>query len=359
MKSHWFNQCNPVKLIPVKPYQTGRLRNEKSAMKASTKPYAITGFLLLSIMVTVLLITATNEALTVHPAAGITAILITSGTFIAIFLEGKTLLHDTIEPVAFSRKFFEFAAVFLGGVFTFYLSTNLGLGAVIASSLVGILAAMIIPKYGAAAYCGSFVGMSSFSLFSNYTGVALASAIAGIVYVLSRDVFGGFGGKLGTIAFLGASIAAVILGREFLMTNLADWNTNLWVLVFAFIAAPLTFYLNCYLGNGPVLASGAIGLVGGLILPVLFPQIGGQLAIVVICASFTGMSNKKRCPHFWHMLVAGLFTGILFVFSTPLLGGAGGKLGTIAFASIISTNGFIDLYHLIHGEGASHPSISA
>lgn len=305
-------------------------------------------------MVIVLLIFATDEAWTVHPAAGIAAILITSGTFIAIFLEGKTLLNVEIEPVDFSRKFFEFLAVFLGGVVTFYLSTNLGLGAVIASSVVGILAAMIVPKYGAAAYCGSFVGMSSYSLFSTYSAVALASAISGVVYVLSRDIFSGFGGKLGTIAFIGGTIAAVILGREFLITPVADWTTNLWVLFFAFIAAPLTFYLNCYLGNGPVLASGAVGLLGGLILPVLFPLIGTQLAIVVICASFTGMSNKKRCPTMWHMLVAGLFTGILFVFSTPLLGGAGGKLGTIAFASIISTNGFIDIYHLVHGSAVQH-----
>jgi hypothetical protein len=285
----------------------------------------------------------------VHPAAGITAILITSGTFIAIYLEGKSLLNDEIKPVDLSRKIFEFIAVFGGGVVTFYLSTNLGLGAVIASSVAGILAAMIVPKYGAAAYCGSFVGMSSFSLLSTYSSVALASAVAGIVYVLSRDVFGGFGGKLGTIAFIGATIAAVILGREFMITPVADWNTNLWVLVFAFIAAQLTFYLNCYLGNGPVLASGAVGLLGGLILPVVIPEIGGQLAVGVICASFTGMSNKKRCPTLWHMLVSGLFTGILFVFSTPLLGGAGGKLGTIAFASIISTNGFIDIYHIVHG----------
>jgi hypothetical protein len=317
-------------------------------MKSSTKRLAIIGFFLLSIMVTVLLINAIREAIFLHPLAGTIKILITIGTFAAIFIEGKTLLKDDIDPVEFSRKSLEFIAVFLGGMITFYLSTNLGLGAVIASSLIGILAAMIVPKYGAAAYCGSFVGMSSFTLFSSYSGVALASAIAGVVYVLSRDVFSGFGGKLGTISFIGATIAAFITGREFLITNIPDWNTNLWVLLFAFIAAPLTFYLNCDLGNGPVLASGAVGLVGGLILPALFPQMGNQLAIVVICASFTGMSNKRRCPKFWHMLVAGLFTGILFVFSTPLLGGAGGKLGTIAFASIIATNGFIDLYHMIH-----------
>jgi len=324
--------------------------------KLSTKPIPIAGFIILSIMVTVLLLSAVNESWFAHPAAGILATIIAAGTFFAIYLEGKSLLAQEIQPVAVSRKLFEFLAVVVGGVITFYLSCDIGLGAVVASSLVGILAAMIVPKYGAAAYCGSFVGMSSSALFCQYSDVAFASAIAGLVYVITRDTFAGFGGKLGTIAFIGASSAAFMLGREFLIAPIPDWNTSLWVLLFAFIAAPLTFYLNCNLNNGPVLASGAVGLLGGLILPVIFPQIGSQLAVVVICASFTGMSNTTRCPKFWHMWIAGLFTGILFVFTTPLLGGAGGKLGTIAFASIISTNGFIKIYQKYHRDEARHYS---
>ncbi|MFU8827482.1 MAG: hypothetical protein ACNA70_08325 [Brevefilum sp.] len=321
-------------------------------MKSSTKLIPITGFIILSIMVTILLLTAANEAWVGHPAVGILASLIAIGTFIEIFLEGKSLLQEAIAPIEGSRKFFEFLAVVVGGGVTFYLSRDIGLGAVVASGLIGVLAAMIVPKYGAPAYCGSFVGMSSSALFFSHTEVALASIIAGIVYVISRDIFPGFGGKLGTIAFTGATLAAFIFGREFLITPISDWNTNLWVLALAIIAAPLTFYLNCNLGNGAVLASGAVGLVGGLILPVLFPQIGNQLAVVVICASFTGMSNTKRCPRFWHMFVAGLFTGILFIFSTPLLGGAGGKLGTIAFASIISVDGWIYLSKKVYGNDA-------
>jgi len=325
-------------------------------MENTSRTIPITGYIALSIMVTVLLLSAIDEAWTAHPAAGIVAIVIASGTLLAIFFEGKKLIHDEIVPVRFSRKLFEFLAVLVGGIVTFYLSCEIGLGAVVASSLIGILAAMIVPKYGAAAYCGSFVGMSSGALFCAYSEVALASAIAGIIYVIGRDVFSGFGGKLGTTAFIGATLTALILGREFLITPISDWNTNLWVLLFAFLAAPLTFYLNCTLGNGPVLASGAVGLVGGLILPVLFPEIGALLAVVVICASFTGMSNKTRCPKLWHMLVAGVFTGILFIFTTPLLGGAGGKLGTIAFAAIISVNGFRIINQKLHKDDAFHQS---
>lgn len=318
-------------------------------MKFPSKRIPITGFVLLTAMVVVLLLSAVNEAWIAHPAAGLITLIITIGTLVDMYIEGKALIISKIAPVKLSRKAFEFLAVFIGGILTFYLAVDFGLGAVVAASLAAIVADMIVPEYGVPAYCGAFVGMSSNALFFNLTEVAIASAIAGIVYVLSRDVYGGFGGKLGTIAFIGAAVAGFGLGREFLLTPVAGWQTNLWVLLFAFIAAPLTFFLNCTLGNGPVLASGAVGLVGGLLLPVLFPQIGNTLAVVVICASFTGMSSTKRCHRFWHMLVAGLFTGILFIFTTPLLGGAGGKLGTIAFASIISTNGFIQMYRQVYG----------
>jgi hypothetical protein len=321
-------------------------------MKYSIKPIPITGFILLSVMTTLLLLSAVGEAWITHPAAAIITVLITSMFLFEVYIEGKALLTREIQPVKQSRKFYEFLAVVIGGVVTFYFSRDLALGAVVASGLIGILAHMIVPEYGVPAYCGSFVGMSSSALFFQHYEVALASIIAGVVYVLSRDVFSGFGGKLGTIAFIGASIAAFSLGREFLASPISDWTTNLWVLLFSFIAAPLTFFLSCNLKNGPVLASGAVGLLGGLILPVLFPQIGNLLAVVVICASFTGMSNATRCNKFWVMLVAGLITGILFVFTTPLLGGAGGKLGTIAFAAIISTNGFILMFQRIYGVNA-------
>lgn len=318
-------------------------------MKALSRSIPLTGFILLTVMVMVLLLTATNTAWITHPAAGIIASVVTLGTLIAIYYEGKGITSREIKPVSISRKFFEFLAVVIGGVATFYLSYEIGMGVVIGSCLVGILAQMVFPEYGVPAYCGAFVGMSSNALLFNYWEVAIASAIAGIVYVLARDVFGGFGGKLGTIAFIGATLTGFGFARNFIVAPIADFNTSLWILGIAFIAAPLTFYLNCNLDNGPVLASGVVGLAGGLILPVLFPDIGNTLAVVAVCASFTGMSNTQRCLKFWHILVAGLFTGILFVFSTPLLGGAGGKLGTIAFASIISTHGFIKLYQRSHG----------
>jgi hypothetical protein len=91
------------------------------------------------------------------------------------------------------------------------------------------------------------------------------------------------------------------------------------------------------------MASGIVGVVAGLILPVLFPEIGGTLAVMAICASFVGMSSAKHFPNALPLAVAGLFLGLIFIYSMPFLGGAGGKLGTMAFGSGLAVRGFMDL----------------
>jgi hypothetical protein len=40
------------------------------------------------------------------------------------------------------------------------------------------------------------------------------------------------------------------------------------------------------------------------------------------------------------VLLVALFAGVVFIFSTPHMGGAGGKLGTIAFGSVLSVVGY-------------------
>ncbi len=312
----------------------------------------ITGFVLLTAMTGGLLLSATIEAWNTHLATGIIAMLVLIGAFTTMIYQGISLRKLGPSPIKAHKHLFNFLAVFLGGMITFYFSVDIGLGAVVASGLIGLFTDMIFPDLGAPAFCGSFVGMSSDGLFFSYSDVVLASAIAGLVYVLTSKVFNGFGGKLGTIAFIGTAGAGLGLGRQFLFAPIADGELGILIMLIAFIAAPLTFFLNCRLKNGPVLASSAVGLLAGLTLPFFFPVHGSTLAVVAFCASFTGMTSQNRCPAFWQMLVAGVFTGVLFIFATPLLPGAGGKLGTIGFASIISVWGYIHLYQDFYGRNS-------
>jgi hypothetical protein len=199
------------------------------------------------------------------------------------------------------------------------------------------MAALVVPGLAVPAYCGAFVGMTSARLFSAYGDLCLAAAIAGAVYLLTQRSFQGYGGKLGTIAFCGTFVTGFGLKREFLLTPFPALELIAPILLCAVLATAFTFYLSVTLDHGAVLASGGTALIGGLILPNLFPaEVGDTLAVMATCASFAAMSSPGRITNWWAVLAMGLFTGMIYILSMPLAGGAGGKLGTISFGIAIS-----------------------
>jgi len=305
-----------------------------------------TGYIILSLTVITLLGATVFTGLKNQWIAGLISLIVLVGALITIFYEGKRILADKKfnDELPFIKHVYEFLGVFIGGILACIICRDFKMGAVVGASLVAIIAHLVVPKHAVPVYCGAFVGMTSNALLFTRSEVAIASAIAGIIYVLSSYVFGGFGGKLGTIAFISTIITSLILGRDFIIAPIFETNAILMIILVSLIATPLTYYFNVIRGNGPVLASGFVGLLGGLILPVMVPEIGGTLAVVAICASFAGMSNKARCPKIWMLVLAGLFIGVIFVYSTPIFGGAGGKLGTIAFGSIMAVYGFTSLF---------------
>lgn len=234
-------------------------------------------------------------------------------------------------------------AVVLAGPLTFLVSVHLGLGPVAASALVGLAAAVVVKPHAVAAFAGSFVGMASPELFG-LGGVTLASALAALVLVGSGTAFSGYGGKLGTSAWAGCLIAAALLGRPLFAAPVPDWGLGVWLLGYGAAAALITYLVSVQLRTGPVVASAAVGLVGAVLLPVLHgADAGSTLAVMVFCASFAGMSGVNRFSHAGWMIPAGLACGLAFMYSAPFLGGAGGKLGTIAFASVIGLHGLGEL----------------
>jgi hypothetical protein len=304
----------------------------------------ILGFLLLSAMVLILFGFTVFEAWEMHWWGGILSSIILIGAVIAIFLEGKSLFSAQVTVDGIQQFALEALAVLVGGLASYTLAHDVGLGPVVAASVVGIVAHLVAPKYSTAVYCGSFVGMTSDLLLLTHGEVLLASLASGIVFYLTKPVFSGVGGKLGTIALIGTTLMSVSLQRIFLIAPLPDWQTGVEIMVISLIATPLTFYLSQLHGNGPVLASGVVGLISGLVLHVIYPEMGTNLAVVAICASFAGMSSRERLPNFWMVLTVAVFTGVVCIFSTPHLGGAGGKLGTIAFGSVLAVVGFRRLF---------------
>ena len=49
---------------------------------------------------------------------------------------------------------------------------------------------------------GSFAAMSSTQILSNYKDVFILALISALLFLVSRSTFNGYGGKLGTLAFV-------------------------------------------------------------------------------------------------------------------------------------------------------------
>lgn len=114
---------------------------------------------------------------------------------------------------------FEFLALVIGSLLTYYLNNYLEWGAVLASAAVGLAGGLLpylkpssesLKSYALAIYCGTFVGMASTSLFDEIHYIFIASAISGLFYIYTRGLLIGFGGKLGSVAFSGV-LATVLL----------------------------------------------------------------------------------------------------------------------------------------------------
>ena len=232
------------------------------------------------------------------------------------------------------------AAVATAAPITYLLSVEVGLGAVVASALVGLCAHLVWETRGAAAYCGSFVGMATPAAGADLAAVGGAGVAAAAVFVAAKRAFDGFGGKLGTTALVGClSVAAVgwlVPGSG----STPSPTVAAAVVGVAAVAAVAAFVASVRLDRGPVVGSAVVGLVAGLCLPPLFPA-GGTLAAAAFCASFTGMAAPERIPGTGAMLVAGVVTGVVFVGAAPFAVGFGGKLGTIAFAACLVTRGAV------------------
>jgi hypothetical protein len=228
-------------------------------------------------------------------------------------------------------------AVSLGSCVTVFLAVQAGIGAVLASSVVGALAAVCFPKYAAAAFCGSFVGMLCPVSFPMWYHLAIATAVSALLFWAGSSVLVGFGGKLGTTAFVGTVTAAWLTGAPLQEAPLPGLYLGLLILLVAGLSSAAAYVLHVRCKLGPVLGSSIVGLCAGVLLPLLpLGSYGSPLVVVAFCASFAGMSNVERVPTEAHALLAGLLAGGVFVFAMPSLGGAGGKLGTIAFVATLA-----------------------
>lgn len=317
-----------------------------------TKIIPMIGFIVLAAMTLYLLIQTLIQAALLHSFGGIILIFITLGVIIALYFEGQRVWFNEQDLIKSKRHFREFISVIGGALFTYYLAHDIGVGIVVAASLAGVLAHVFFADFESPFFAGAFVGMSSTGLLFNYSELLLAAGISGLAFILASTVFRGFGGKMGTIALVGTFLASSGLMRAFEIQPLPSGQVIILIFIFSVITTPLTYYLNIKRNQGPVMASSVIGLLAGILLPRFFAENGTFYAIVVICASFIGMTVKPICSTFWQITLSGVIMAIVFVYAAPLLNGAGGKLGAIAFIAVLSICGFRKLAEVLISESS-------
>lgn len=234
-------------------------------------------------------------------------------------------------------------AVAAAAVLTHALGVHAGFGPVVASALVGLSVGTLARDIAVPAYCGSFVGMASPKLFPSVEYLAVAGLCSGLAFVVAKDSFDGFGGKLGTLALFGCAVTATLTPVDYAAASALPWATARHVVPVAVVAAVATVVLSVRLGLGGVVGSALVGLVVGLALPVIAPNVGERLAVAAFCASFVGMSSSERLDGVWRVASAGAVCGLVFVAVSPAFAGAGGKLGTVAFVACATVVGAEEL----------------
>ena len=300
------------------------------------------GFGVLIAAVGLLFVAGSIESLQSHSLIGIIKLIMFAAFLYELFRDGKELYAKAPGHHYYLHKssLHDILAVNAGAFAAFFISIELGHGGVIASAITGMTAAVLLPGYAAAVYCGSFVGMASTTVFSSYTSLLSASFLSSLIYVAARPAFSGFGGKLGTIAFSGTLISLLLHDGDLMAGYIPEKGFGLALVFFSVIGALISYIVNVVLKHGPVTASALTGLLAGLVLPVLLgPEEGRTIALMVFAASFAGMSSRERVPGIFHILIAGALAGLLFIYTMPYAGGAGGKMGTIAFGAVTAVAG--------------------
>ena len=130
------------------------------------------------------------------------------------------------KKVKADRSFFKKIDILLvfftaaGALITYYLNVEFKLGVVLAAGITGLISSALpylnrrsdlLRELPVAIYCGAFAGMTAPFIAQGYLFIAAAGLFSGLILIISKNTLHGFGGKLGTIAFGGVSIIALIL----------------------------------------------------------------------------------------------------------------------------------------------------
>lgn len=308
---------------------------------------SVLSYIIYSLLVSILFVTSLISSFaTGHIIISILKIIVIIFLFYEIIVEWRAFLYkkryELQKKKLKKRDFFVFLSVFLGALSSYLLNNNFELGAVVASSLIGLIGGLLFPSFATAIYCGSFAGMVSSLLASNTLSVITIGLIAGVMFVAGTETFKGFGGKLGATAYF-ATLLASLFFNTFSNTMTSSAVTVQYDVFIVFTIGSLgTYFINEKYKIGVVVASSLLGLTSGLILPNVFLN-GSSLSVALFCGTFIGMSTTSKLSTRVSVIIASIIGTIIYLYTAPYFAGLGGKLGLIAFGSSIATAGIYNL----------------
>ena len=107
---------------------------------------------------------------------------------------------------------------------------------------------------------------------------------------------------------------------------------------FSILCGALVAYtLKVNVGLGAVLSASLVALISSLV----FPTYG----TAIYCGAFVGMTSSQLLVNHAELAFAASIAGILFLLADRAYNGFGGKLGTIAFGSVLAVGGYRALIH--------------
>lgn len=115
---------------------------------------------------------------------------------------------------------------------------------------------------------------------------------------------------------------------------------DFWILILTGIAgATATYFVSTRLKQGPVRSSALLTLVVAgfcnLFPETLTPDLGKNIPVVFIGASFIGMVSSQHLSTYLGLSASGIIFTILYLNTSQVFAGYGGVLGTSACISLL------------------------
>lgn len=133
-------------------------------------------------------------------------------------------------------------------------------------------------------------------------------------------------------------IISIVFGYKYLDLHHEDYAyEKISIVIWVPIGALICYLLNVNGGLGSILSMGIVGTIASF-LPLLNKKSNylKQIPASIYCGAFVGMSSVETSPSIGFVLAAGTLAGLYFMISKNLFLGVGGKLGTMAFAGVIT-----------------------